>query len=272
MSHVHQAFLDRQPALEQEMGEPLFVSGLVGPLRIFQRLRGHRHSIDDATTAWYALQKRPPGVTRVLDLGTGIGSVGLAVLHGLGEGASLTCIEAQSISYTLLVENIRGNQLGGRVRALHGDLRDLHLGETFPLVTGSPPYFPHGTGSLPWDSQKAHARFELRGDVGDYAKTARRHLTPDGIFIFCFPYLQKARGMHLVAREGFKFMSCRDVIPMPGKPPLFTLFSASLWFAGQVEEERPLIVANEHGRNTTEMQEIQRSRGFGPEGTNRLES
>jgi tRNA1(Val) A37 N6-methylase TrmN6 len=94
---IHQRFISRLPALEQEMGEELFVSGLVGPYRIFQRKNGHRHGIDDATTAWYALQKSPQ-VKTTLDLGTGIGTVGLAVLWALGQGATLTCVEAQETS------------------------------------------------------------------------------------------------------------------------------------------------------------------------------
>src|SRR5512140_2260889 len=118
-STVHQRFVSRLPSLQQEMGEGLFVSRLVGPYRVFQRKKGHRHGIDDATTAWYALQKTPP-VRNTLDLGTGIGTVGLAVLGGLGQGAELTCVEAQEISHRLLMENIRGNGLDRCVRAIHG--------------------------------------------------------------------------------------------------------------------------------------------------------
>ena len=88
---IYQRFISRLPSREQEMAEELFVSGLVGPYRIFQRKKGHRHGIDDATTAWYALQKTPP-VKKTLDLGSGIGSVGLAVLWALGEGAEVTCV------------------------------------------------------------------------------------------------------------------------------------------------------------------------------------
>src|SRR5689334_5300730 len=135
-STIHQRFVSRLPSLEGEMGEELFVSGLVGPHRIFQRKNGHRHGIDDAATAWYALQKTHP-VKKTLDLGTGIGTVGLVVLWGLGEGVELTCVEAQEISFRLLTENIVGNRLEDRVRAIHGDIRDLDLGERFPLVTGS---------------------------------------------------------------------------------------------------------------------------------------
>ncbi|HLP76892.1 MAG TPA: methyltransferase [Candidatus Paceibacterota bacterium] len=249
------------------MGEELFVSGLVGPYRIFQRKKGHRHGIDDATTAWYALQKSPP-VRKSLDLGTGVGTVGLALLWRLGEGAKLTCVEAQDISYQLLNENILGNGLTDRVRAIHGDIRNLDLGEPFPLITGSPPYFPIGTGSLPEDSQKAHARFELRGDVGDYARAAKRHITEDGLFVFCFPFQQKSRCIRLVTDVGFKIMTIRDVVPMKTKPALFSLYCASLSFTGTVTEEEPLVVASENGKNTPEMMAIQASRGFGPEGTN----
>jgi hypothetical protein len=50
-STIHQRFVSRLPSFEQELGEELFVSGLVGPYRVFQRKNGHRHGIDDATTA-----------------------------------------------------------------------------------------------------------------------------------------------------------------------------------------------------------------------------
>jgi tRNA1(Val) A37 N6-methylase TrmN6 len=266
-STIHQRFVSRLPSLEQELREELFVSGLVGPYRIFQRKNGHRHGIDDATTAWYALQKAP-AVRKTLDLGTGIGTLGFAVLWGLGEGAELACVETQEISFRLLSENIVGNGLADRVRAIHGDLRDLDLGERFPLITGSPPYFPIGTGSLPEDSQKAHARFELRGDVGDYARAAKRHITEDGLFVFCFPLQQKGRCTRLVTDVGFRLMTIRDVVPMKSKPPLFSLFCASLSFTGRVLEEAPLIVAFEDGKYTPEMLAIQATRGFGPEGTN----
>jgi tRNA1(Val) A37 N6-methylase TrmN6 len=268
-STIHQRFVSRLPSLQQEMGEELFVSGLVGSYRIFQRKKGHRHGTDDATTAWYALQKAPP-VKKTLDLGTGIGTVGLAVLWALGQGAKLKCVEAQEISHRLLTENILGNGLNEFVRIIHGDIRDLDLDERFPLITGSPPYFPIGTGSLPADSQKAHARFELRGDIGDYARAAKRHITEDGLFVFCFPFQQKNRCIKLITDVGFRLMTIRDVVPMKSKPALFSLYCASLSSTGVVTEEQPLIVAFENGRYTPEMIAIQATRGFGPEGTNMI--
>ena len=173
-------------ALEAELGEPITVDGLTATFRIFQRKKGHRHSTDDLLTGWYALEKSPP-VSRALDLGTGIGTVGLLVLSGMPAEMTLTCIEAQDVSYRFLRENLRANGVEARVSALHGDLRELALEQRFPLVTGSPPYFDVSAGIVPSDSQKAHARFELRGDVSDYARAAKRHLEPDGLFVLCFP-------------------------------------------------------------------------------------
>lgn len=264
---LHENFTARKAALESEVGFPVFISGLTGPLRIFQRAKGHRHGIDDATTGWYALQKAPSAES-CLDLGTGVGTVGLIVLWGLGGKASLTCVEAQDVSYALLRANIACNQLESRVTAIHGDLRDLQLSQKFPLVTGSPPYFPIEKGTLPADTQKAHARFELRGHVGDYAEAARRHLAPGGVFVFCFPFQQKARCIDLVHGTGFRIVSIRDVHPRRDRPPLFSLYSAKLDRTGSIEEEPPFVVAEADGSYTREMIEMQASRGFGPEGTN----
>ncbi|RYG15659.1 hypothetical protein EON82_25960 [bacterium] len=109
MSALHDNFIAQKLPLEDELGFPVSISGLTGPLRIFQRVKGHRHGIDDATTAWYALQKAPSAET-CLDLGTGVGTVGLVVLWGLGRAATLTCIEAQEVSYGLLRANIECNE------------------------------------------------------------------------------------------------------------------------------------------------------------------
>jgi tRNA1(Val) A37 N6-methylase TrmN6 len=106
--------------------------------------------------------------------------------------------------------------------------------------------------------------------VGDYARAAKRHLTDDGLFVFCFPFQQKTRCIKLVTDVGFRLRSSRDVIPMKSKPPLFSLYCASLGFTGGMTEEEPLVVAFEDGKYTPEMQAIQASRGFGPEGTNTL--
>jgi tRNA1(Val) A37 N6-methylase TrmN6 len=272
---------DERRVLEREFGEKITLDGLTGPngsvavpglqddsgaeagWLIAQRKKGHRHSIDDVLTAWYALQISPP-VTEHLDLGTGIGTVGLLTLWGMGAAARLTCVEAQEISYRLLQTNLDANGIRERVDCSLGDLRDLALERTFPLVTGSPPYFPENAGVVPLDSQKAHARFELRGDVSDYAKAAVRHLAPGGWFVLCFPSPQKQRALDGIAAAGLKVVRMRDVVPRETLPALFSLFACRLAdeVSAEMVVEDALTVRFESGRLTPEMAAVRRGFGF----------
>lgn len=272
--------------LEQELGERITLDALTGPVGLIdrepwqddaggaagwliaQRKGGHRHSIDDVLTAWYALQNSPR-VSEHLDLGTGIGTVGLLTLWGMGPEARLTCVEAQEISYRLLQTNLDFNRIRERVDCSLGDLRDLALERKFPLITGSPPYFPPGTGVIPQDSQKAHARFELRGDVSDYAKAAVSHLEPGGWFVLCFPSPQKQRALDGIAAADLKVVRLRDVIPRETLPPLFTLFACR--HAQDCDDatlnEPPLTVRHADGGLTAAMAAVRHGFGFTVPGT-----
>jgi tRNA1(Val) A37 N6-methylase TrmN6 len=251
--------------LEAALGEPITLDALTGAWRIAQRAAGHRHSVDDVLTAYYALcELGAVSPTWLLDLGSGIGGVGLLALWGVGGAARLTCIEAQPISHRLLVANVAGNQLADRVTTRLGDLRDLALAERFDLITGSPPYFPLGTGVLPADSQKAHARFELRGDVADYARAAERHLADDGAFVFCFPTPQRERALTAARDAGLDVVAYRDVIPRVGLRPLFTLISCRLARRGAApcRVDPAFEVRTQDGAVSEEMARVRQRFGF----------
>ena len=276
-----EAWQEARRTLEEELGERITLDALTGPQGlsgrepllddaggtagwlIAQRKKGHRHSIDDVLTAWYALENSPQ-VAEHLDLGTGIGTVGLLTLWGMGPAARLTCVEAQEISYRLLQANLDANGLRSRVDCHHGDLRELALDRKFPLVTGSPPYFPAHAGVVPQDSQKAHARFELRGDVSDYARAAVKHLAPGGCFVLCFPFRQKQRALDGIAAAGLATVKLRDVIPRESLAPLFTLFVCrhGAEAGGGTEVEEPFVVREQSGRLTAQMAAVRRRFGF----------
>lgn len=212
----------RLGALRSEMGEEMTLDALTRDWKIFQRRRGHRHSTDDLLTAWYAASHVPAART-LLDLGSGIGSVGLALLWHFA-AASLTAIEVQAISHRLLRENCWANGVEPRVRVIHGDLRTAVPEGAFDLVTGSPPYFDVKNGIVSADAQRASARFELHGDVSDYCRAAKKALASGGTFVFCFPTVQRTRAERAADAAGLTRMFSRDVIPKEGLPPLFSLF------------------------------------------------
>ncbi len=196
---------------------------MVGDWCLFQLQRGHRFSTDDLVTAWRAWRARPDA-RRLLDLGSGIGSVGLTTLHRVSAGREgevhLTTIEAQAVSVGLARRTVRHNGLRERVRVLHGDIRDpavLPPEEGFDLITGSPPYFPEGTALLSPHPQKAGARVELRGSVFDYCAAARPHLAPGGRFVYVMAAADPrteaaplAHGLAVVERLDVVFRAGRD--------------------------------------------------------------
>jgi tRNA1(Val) A37 N6-methylase TrmN6 len=180
--------------------------------------------------------------------------VGLLVLWR-SPGAHLTAVEAQEVSFRLLEKNVALNGLGDRVRAIHGDLREVRFpGETFDLVTGSPPYFDVKDGVVSPDSQRAHARFELRGDVRDYCIAARAAMSEGGRFVFCFPTVQRERAERAVVDAGLAMISSRDVVPRRGVAALFSLFDCRRTEdAGAAPVlEPPYFVRDEHGVQTDE--------------------
>ncbi|HEY2030743.1 MAG TPA: methyltransferase, partial [Myxococcales bacterium] len=186
-------------------------------------------------TAWYAVVHAPPSPARLLDLGSGIGGVGLAVLSRFPQ-ATLTAVEVQAVSFALLTENVRANQLEMRVTVQEGDLRSFTPAVSFDLITASPPYFAVKDGLVSADPQRAAARFELHGGVDDYCAAAARALAPAGRFIFCFPTPQSARAVAACERAGLQVLAMRDVVPRATLPPLFSLFACAR------HAERPTVV------------------------------
>jgi tRNA1(Val) A37 N6-methylase TrmN6 len=160
---------------------------LAGRWRVFQLKRGHRFSTDDLVTAWHASTVKPQA-RKLLDIGCGIGSVGLSTLWRVGhEDATLTAVEAQEVSVGLYRRSIAYNALESRVTLHHSDLRGWSPedpSERFELITGSPPYIPASDGIISPHPQRAHCRMELRGNVYDYCVAAKRWLAPGGRFVF----------------------------------------------------------------------------------------
>ncbi len=80
-------------AVEPDVAAGETLDAVSGHFRIFQLRHGHRFSTDDVLTAWYGTSWAPRA-ERVLDLGSGIGSVGIVAAWRL-PGARFVTIEAQ---------------------------------------------------------------------------------------------------------------------------------------------------------------------------------
>ena len=258
-----------RPAVEP--GETL--DAISGHFRLFQLADGHRFSTDDVLTAWYGTSWCPT-VRRVLELGGGIGTVGMIAAWRL-PGARFVTVEAQPESVRLARKSAAWNGLEERFDIRTGDFREAHLlgaEETFDLVLGSPPYFPPGSGVESGHPQKLACRFELRGTVADYCATAARRLAPGGFFACVFPHepAQRAR-VEAGAREAqLVIVRKRPVVFREGDPPLVALFGLMRaedlpeWFRGQTWTEPDLIIRTRDGRIHPEYSAVKLAIGFPP--------
>lgn len=246
---------DLQPAGDETL------SYLCGEWRLFQKRRGHRWSLDDLLTAWVAAPLGE-GAGHVLDLGCGQGTVLLLLAWRL-PGVRFTGLEAQAERAALARRSIRYDGVEARCEVREGDLRDpgaLPAGLRVPLLTGTPPYFPRGTGT---ESDLPHAlpcRFEVRGGVEAYLEAAARWLAPGGQAVLCSAALERARVDRGAAEVGLSLRDRLEVVPREGKAPLLLVDTFSR-VAG-ARRERSLTVRDRALRWTPDFQEVRRAFGM----------
>lgn len=221
---------------------------LAGDWQIYQLKGGHRFSTDDLMTAWTAARARPQA-RRVLDLGCGIGSVGLLTLWKLGPEATLVGVEVQGLSLGLARRTVAHNGLEARVELHHEDLRSFRDPRRFPLITGSPPYIPADKGVASPHPQRAGARLELKGDVFDYCRAAAAHLAPGGAFCFCHAAADP-RPQQAIAQAGLSLLQRHEVVFRPDQPPLIALFTCG--WEGERQPDATFHIRGQDGRWTEE--------------------
>ena len=258
------------PALEVD--ETL--DAISGHFCLFQLRGGHRFSTDDVLTAWYGSSWCPTAAS-VLDLGSGIGSVGMIAAWRL-PGARFVTVEAQADSVRLARKSAAWNGLDGRYEIREGDFRDpgvIGTDERFDLVLGSPPYFPPASGIHGDHPQKVGCRFELLGDVGDYCATAARHLAPGGIFVCVFPVApdeQHQRVRDGASAAGLTILRWRPVMLKEDERPLLGLFAVArasdLPEAARTQTwtEPPLVIRRRDGSVHPEYSAVKLAFGFPP--------
>lgn len=262
--------LGKGPSVEP--GETL--DAISGYFRLFQLQNGHRFSTDDVLTAWYGTSWCPSART-VLDLGSGIGTVGTIAAWRLPNTKFVT-VEAQEESVRLARKSAQWNGIQDRYEIRHGDFRDaavLKPEEKFDLVLGSPPYFPIGSGIEGDHPQKVACRFELRGTIADYCQTAAKHLEAGGFFACVFPVAPEEQ--HERVKEGAKaaglsIVRWRPIVLRENERPLLGLFGMMRLadlpekIREQTWAEPPLIIRRVDGSVHPEYSAVKLSFGFPP--------
>ena len=268
-----------QPA-GSEIGAPLTIEpdetldAISGHFRLFQLRDGHRFSTDDILTAWYGTTWCPTART-ALDLGSGIGTVGMICAWRL-PGAKFVTVEAQSES-VVLGKKIRSLQRARPTATKSAKAIFVILKYCVPPRNSisSPAVrriFRRMPGVKSEHPQKLACRFELRGTIADYCATAAKHLAPGGFFACVFPHesAQLARVEAGARDAGLVIVRKRPVVFREGDPALVALFGMMRaddlpeWFRGQTWTEPDLIIRTREGKIHPEYSAVKLAIGFPP--------
>ena len=151
---------------------------LGGKVRLLQPRRGYRVAVDAVLLA--AAVDAGAG-ERVLDLGAGVGSVGLCIAARV-PGCSVIGIELQTSLQILARRNAELNGVEGRVSTIQHDLAAPLPAETglFDHVATNPPYLSAAVADPSPDPSKALATVESSADLARWLIVATAALKSAG--------------------------------------------------------------------------------------------
>lgn len=160
-----------------------------GGLYILQKKRGYRFSVDAVLLSQFINLRKDE---KVIDLGTGCGILPL-LLSQTTKTHFFVGVEIQKGLAECAKKNVILNHLGDRISILHQDFRELKA--TFPsgsfdVVISNPPFRQYRTGRVNPSMEKAVARHEIKGTLGDLIRMASYLLPNKGRCYLIFPALR----------------------------------------------------------------------------------
>jgi tRNA1(Val) A37 N6-methylase TrmN6 len=232
-----------------------------GALWLEQPARGYRAGLDALllAAAVPVSEERP---TMVLDLGAGVGTVGLAIATRV-KSARIVLLERDPALASLAHGNTIANGLGDRVRSVTADiaapaaeLERLGLAaDSFDHAAANPPYFIDGDGTRATLAQRAGSRAMPVTALDDWLRAAARAVRPGGTLTMI--HRVEALGALLAGLEGrFGGIAVLPLSAGRAAPATRILLNARKGSRGPLRLLAPLISHTENGGFTPEIQAI----------------
>jgi tRNA1(Val) A37 N6-methylase TrmN6 len=195
---------------------------LGGRLHLRQPRRGHRVGHDAILLA--AATGGAYG-ERVIDLGAGVGSAGLALARRV-PGLRVTLVEIDKAMCELARQNVVLNRFEERVDIVRGDARHLDLPPaTADRVLMNPPFNDPAKQNVSPHASRALAHMADPDTLRSWAKSAARVLKPQGILTLIWRADGLTDVLDALAAE-FGAVVVLPVHPRPGVPAIRVLVRA----------------------------------------------
>lgn len=230
-------------AIAEEFSEETLFGG---KLRCLQPRQGYRFSVDAVFLAHFFT---PEPDARILDLGAGCGVVSLILSHRW-PSASLVALEVQPRLAEVIRRNVAINSLESRITVIEGDCR--RIATLLPQgscdwVATNPPYYPTGSGRHNPETERAKARHEILGGVGEMAQAAAFALKPGGRAVFVYPAAREEILLSALRENGLAPKRLQMVHPYPGAEAVLVLVEAVKDGGEELAMLPPFFICQEKG-------------------------
>jgi len=199
---------------------------------------------------------RPRSGETVCDLGAGTGLIGLLLLARQPR-LTLHNVECQEAALALAEKTAAANDL--RVSQHLADLRHLHQilpAGSCDFVVSNPPYFRTGCGPAASSSARQTAREEQSCTLDELCASASRLLRWGGKFALVYRPDRLCDLMCTLRLHGLEPKRLRMVQHTAAAQPSLVLLEARRGGNPGLSLEPPLILRDDAGRETAEVQEI----------------
>jgi tRNA1Val (adenine37-N6)-methyltransferase len=194
---------------------------------------GYRVNADAFLLADFA--GAPRRVRHVIDLGSGVGAVGLSLLHS-DRAERATLVEVDDALVPLAARNIEENGFVHRAEIVHADVAKLR-GTSADLVVCNPPYVEPGRGRAP-SPTVARAK---QGSLSSFLDCARRILGRRAHACFVYPAIEATTLFVALRERGLEPKRVRFVHAKRSHPARVVLVDVAAGKPGGLVVEPPLF-------------------------------
>lgn len=242
---------DRGLVHPQERVDDLQYKGL----RIIQNPKAFRFGMDAVLLSDFVHVR--PG-DRVVDFGTGTGILPI-LLSGRVNRATFSAFEIQADMADMARRSVVLNTLEDRIEVFPMDLREspVRLGHNSQdVVVCNPPYGKQGSTLKNPNESLSAARHEGDCSLGEIVKSAQLLLKNGGRLAMVFPAFRMLELFDTMRQVKLEPKRVRLVYPDEKTPPNILLAEAVKGARSQLHWLSPLIVHDEMGRETAEIDRI----------------
>jgi len=238
----------------------LLTLDFIRDVHIYQSKTGYRFSVDALLLYSFINLQR---AKKIADLGAGSGIIGLLLAKKYPD-SEVTLIELQKSLVKLAEKNTALNELQGRVNVINSDIKGLTPGSSqlthncFDLVVSNPPFRRTRTGLISNDDERAIARHEIKLSLQDLFNSGSLLLKHHGRFCLIHLPERLAEIIRVMKGHSLEPKRLRFVHSSVSTEAKMVLIEAVKGARSGMKIEKPLVLYNEDGSYTKELEELYR--------------